>query len=243
MGPYAGVDLAAKLVEQCEASRDQDFVPFVLSTVPTSTVCRSGYLSGREKVSPANGIFAAIKELAACDVDVVGIPCNTAYVPEIFDEVKSRVDESGLPLRLLHIVDEVMNHLSLYHQEVKRVGVLSTLGTRKSKLYSNTLETYGYTPVDLADQDAEDLHEAIHSKDFGIKKQMNPPSDKASQIVYGAMDKLYQQGAQLVILACTELPLVVKERHYKDITVLDATLVLARGMITAVAKQKLKPWR
>ena len=242
MGPLAGVDLATKLIEQCNGVCDQDHVPFVLASVPSDTTCRSSFLAGDISISPAKGIVSALAQLAASGVDIVGIPCNTSHAAPIFDDVKAQLDQKELPLQLLHIVDEVVKHLKQYHPDIHRVGVLGTIGTQRSQLYQAILQSAGYDAVELPEQQLLQLHDAIHDPNYGIKSIALPPTDKAVNTVEKAIEQLYQQGAQVIILACSELPIAIKYKRYKDVYIVDATLVLARAMLAQVAIKKLKPW-
>ena len=56
------------------------------------------------------------------------------------------------------------------------------------------------------------------------------------------MRALQQQGAEAVVLGCTEIPLAITERRIDDAVIIDPTLVLARALIRKANPAKLKPW-
>ena len=49
-----------------------------------------------------------------------------------------------------------------------------------------------------------------------------------------------EQGAEAVILGCTEIPLALTEPDVRGVPLLDATNVLARALIVAFAPDRLK---
>lgn len=243
MGARAGIDLATKLLSQCKSNSDQDYIPIVLSSVPSTTSDRSEYLTGLTKRNPAAGIVEALKELELLRASVVGIPCHTSHAPQIYRCVTQQVEKLGLKLKVIHLVDEVMKHLQCYHSDLENIGVLSTFGTRLSNIYPLTLRKHGFNAVELNDAQAMKLHDTIYDPVYGIKSQSFPPSDLACKFVRECVTDLIKKGADAILLACTELPLVIKEHLFDGVHIIDSTLVLARGMVESVEPAKLKPWR
>ncbi len=242
MGPWAGADLAAKLIRECESNCDQDYIPFVLATVPNNTSERSDFLMGRTNITPAYGIVHALKELEMLQASIIGIPCNTSHAPEIYTQILMQIDKLGLQLKILHIVDEVMIHLRCYHPYVENIGILSTVGTRLSNIYPDALEQSGYNALSLNEIQAVKLHEAIYDPEYGLKSRQFPATALACKIVRECADDLIKQGAEVIILACTELPLAIRESLLDGVYIIDSTLVLARAMIKSLEPGKLKPW-
>nr|MBP6788162.1 aspartate/glutamate racemase family protein [Promineifilum sp.] len=52
---------------------------------------------------------------------------------------------------------------------------------------------------------------------------------------------LRAQGAEAVVLGCTEMPLAFAAGEFEGLPLIDATWVLARALIRAVEPQRLKP--
>jgi len=107
MGPYAGLDLARKVFDHTIASRDQEHLPLVLVSAPEEIEDRSVFLKGQSNRNPADSILPIISTLERAGASVVGIPCNTAHAPQIFDPLATRIKEAGYRVRLLHMVEEV----------------------------------------------------------------------------------------------------------------------------------------
>jgi aspartate racemase len=51
---------------------------------------------------------------------------------------------------------------------------------------------------------------------------------------------LRRQGAEAIILGCTEMPLAFPEGSFEGVPLIDPTLVLARSLIKEVAPARLK---
>lgn len=242
MGPWAGVDLASKLLRQSLSDNDQNSIPFVLASVPSDTSGRSDYLTGKTNKSPAHGIVTVLKELENLQVVVAGIPCNTSHAPRIFNQVLKQVDKLGLKIKVLNMVELVAIHLRRFHGNQKNIGVLCTLGTQLSNVYPLALARQGFNTIQLNKTQALRLHDAIHETGFGLKSQSYPPTELACKIVKDCAADLIQQGAESIVLACTELPLALTEQSIANVKIVDSTVILARGMIESLQPDKLKPW-
>ena len=84
-GPYAGLDLAQKILQQTRAKIDQDYLPTISISTPADIADRTRFLLGQTTKNPAHAIFRNLTELAELGATVVGIPCNTAHAPAIRD--------------------------------------------------------------------------------------------------------------------------------------------------------------
>jgi len=168
---------------------------------------------------------------------VVGIPCNTAHAPAIFDVIIDELERAGSAVRVLHMIQEVSIFLHKAHPNIRRVGVLSTMGTYKTGVYTDVLVTEGFEAL-LPDEDRQQwVHDAIYHPDFGIKSQSTPLSAEARRRLMKATAELTDAGAEAVVLGCTEIPLAVTEHTVDGAPICDPTLVLARALIREVAPQ------
>lgn len=229
VGPFAGVDLLRKIAEQTEAARDQDHLPILSISQPGPIGDRTEYLLGREPVNPAYVLAKQVRLLARMGATVVGIPCNTAHAPRIFDVI--RAETADLPLRLLHMIEEVGRFLQTHYPEVERVGILSTVGTYQAEVYPHVLERVGFTAVTPPfDQLESRIHPAIYDPGYGIKAQ-TPVTERARADLLAGVASLQEAGAQAVILGCTEIPLAIPESRIGDTIMIDPTLILARALI------------
>ncbi len=240
MGPQAGIDLASKLVAHTRATKDQDHIPSFLYGDP-SIPDRTQFLFGHTTVNPAHHMVEGVQKLYALGVKVVGVACNTAHSPGIFDEFKSQLRSRCPDLTIIHLIEETVAGIQSQYPHIKNVGVLGTEGTLRFKLYDNLLVKAGLNPIQPRHQDA--LTPAIFDPKTGIKACSSPVHGAAVQGLVDAIEDVVAQGAEVVILGCTELPLAVPSPTHNLIPLLDPAVFLARALIQAAAPDRLLPWR
>ena len=241
-GPYAGLDLVQKIFDHTLASTDQEHLPVALLSYPGEIPDRSAFLLGKSEENPGIALAHIVRQLESLGANVVGIPCHTAHAPLIFDAMKNELAREDSHVKVLHIAEQtalfVMKHFPSNHT----FGILSTTGTRKAQIYSKAFQSHGIAIVEPGAQVQENVHNAIYDPHFGIKAQSNAVTSQARQLVLDAIAALKAEGAEAVVLACTELPLAITEKTVSGITIVDPTVALARALIETVDPKKLKPF-
>jgi aspartate racemase len=240
VGPYAGLDLNQKIFDNTVAATDQDHLSVILISTSAEIADRTRYLLQLDVENPAKNLFKVITDLHKLGAAVAGIPCNTAHAEPIFSVLTHLISEGGLNIKLLNMISEVMTALKA-ELNYLRVGVLSTLGTHKNSLYETYMNKAGIPMVQADDELAGSVHQAIYHPEYGIKAQSNPVTSKARALAKTAVRKLANQGADIVILGCTELPLALTGDYVDGIKLIDPTTILARALIRYVDPEKLKP--
>ena len=218
VGPSATVDFMDKLIRNTPASRDQDHIRMIVDHDPTIPD-RTAYLLG-EGPDPTASILAACKRLEAYGADLIAIPCNTAHA---FVEPIQR----QLSIPIINMLLETAQYVEDHHGGVKPIGLLATNGTLKSRIYHDLIEQTGRRVVvpDEAHQDL--LMKAIYGVKAGDTEGTNLEEFQL------ALAHLINAGAELVILGCTELPLLSARIDMKDgsIQMLDPGEILARKCV------------
>ncbi len=242
VGPWAGLDLQRKILEQTVAAADQEHLPVISVSWPGPIPDRTEYLLGHVPDNPAYPILEQLRLLAEAGATVAGIPCNTAHAPAIFDVIRAGVAKFERPLRLLHLIEETAAHLAAHHPALRTVGVLSTTGTWRARLYPTALESLGYQVV-VPDErlQTEMIHPAIYDPGYGIKAAGQVTVQARLNLEQG-IAYLRERGAAVIILGCTEIPLAFTARGYDGLPLIDPTLILARALIREVDPGRLKAW-
>ena len=240
MGPQAGLDLAEKLITLTRTSRDQDHIPFVLFSLPDTVPDRTAFLLGQEDTNPAYAIADQFEKMSTMGITIAAMACNTAHAGPIFDVVVDLLQKKRVELRILHMVRETVAHIRKTSPQIQRVGILGTQGTYQTRLYDQALEDAGLEAV-LPDPEIRknNIHSALYSPAFGIKACSGPVSAEASHRVCSAIRHLHENGAEAVILGCTELPLAVKENQVDGIQILDPARIIAEKLIRETYPDKL----
>lgn len=155
--------------------------------------------------------------------------------------MEERLKENKSKLKLLHLINENIAYLKDKYKKGSKIGVLSTTGTYKQKIYSAKIKEAGFEPIIPAEDIQRDLvHNAIYHYGYGIKANNGKATPLARAQLEFAMDILKDKGAEAVILGCTELPLAFPGPKYKDMLLIDATRILARAIIREYDKSKLR---
>ena len=141
------------------------------------------------------------------------------------------------------MISETISFIRSNYSSLKKIGVLSTTGTYRSKIYNEMLEREGYEAV-LPDPDMQEklIHPAIYDPVYGIKSVSEPVHASARENLLKGFTELKEQGAQGVILGCTEIPLAFPESSILGMLSIDPTRVLARALLRETFPRKLKPF-
>lgn len=239
VGPYAGLDLLGKILSQTVADKDQDHLTVASLSQPEAISDRTAFLLGEATLNPAFAIVEQLLKLEQMGASVVGIPCNTAHAPTIFDHIMQGLANAGSELNLLHMIAEVGRELQRMVPTINRVGVLSTIGTAVTRIYPLTLEPLGFEVLAVEDKlQSEVIHPAIYDPTYGIKACGTATRQARENLLLG-VQQLQIAGAQAIILGCTEIPLAIPETHIDGMVVIDPALILARALISAVDPDRL----
>jgi len=162
-------------------------------------------------------MIEAAKRIEMGGADVLLICTNTMHkmAPEVADAV-------GIPL--LHITDATA--MAVEARGLETVGLLGTRFTMKGDFYRVKLEKeHGLKVLIPDEEELEIVHRIIY--DELVKGIIREESRKAYLEV---IDNLQKRGAQGVILGCTEIPLLVKQKDV-SIPIFDTTTIHAQAAV------------
>lgn len=240
LGPYAGLDITKKIIDETVASSDQEHLPLLLFSCPNLIPDRTAYLLDASNENPASAIVTILRKLEQAGATIAAIPSNTAHAQPIFSVIQEEMTQAGSRLQLLHIVHETVRFVRENYPD-STIGVLSTAGEQSYSQYREAFMTRDFPVVEPEGEQKEKVNNAIYDIEYGIKSQPVPVANKAREDLLMVMDDLKKQGAQIIILGCAELPLAIPEKDYNGMMVIDPNRILARALIHAMAPDKLKP--
>lgn len=240
LGPYAGLDLVRAIFDETIAESDQEHLPVTLISYPGRFPDRSTWIANPiEAPSPVLAMVEVLRRLDLAGCSYVGIPCNTAHAPILFDQLIEALEIEGRKIRIVHIVDAIIATIKDEHQSAKTIGVLATNSSIQNRLHEIGLENAGLAAV-VPDEKIQTLiQDSIFDPEWGLKAKSSPPSEKARAILQSGVDHLVSKGADTVILGCTELPLAIPERTLNGVPLINSTRALARALIRATHPEKL----
>lgn len=212
MGPMATADLFKKVIQNTPASRDQDHLHVLIdnnTNIPDRT---AALLEGAE--SPLPQLIASADRLADAGAEFLIMPCNTAH--GFYEPLQE------------HARVPVLNMIELTIKQLQASGIscaalFATTGTIRTGIYQKYAGTVKLLLPSEEEQAA--LMGMIYQ---GVKAGV---SDYPAGDVQRAAERLLAEGAQAVILGCTELPLAY-EAYGLRFPAVDPTLVLAKAAVS-----------
>ena len=167
------------------------------------------------------------------------MPCNTAHADSIFDEILNHIPTE---ITFIHMIRKVAQYIKNEYPSFNKIGVLSTAGTSILNVYREGLAQFGLIELRVPNEiQKTKIDPAIYSKKYGIKAISNPVTEQAKNDLSSGIAHLINNGAEAVILGCTEIPLAVTEQNINGVPIIDSTKVLARALISASSPHSLLP--
>ena len=225
LGPAATVDLYDKIVKASPAKNDQEHFKVVIEQNPQIDDRTACLLYGGP--DPTIAMYNCAKRLQKDGCDYIIIPCNTAhaFLPRMLRH---------LDVPFIDMQQTMLDEIQAKFGKDARVGLMATSGTIATGIYGKKAEKMGmkmFTP------DEE------HQK-FVMNAIYGPKGAKAGYTTGECYDDLYKGAEYLVktydcnvlILGCTELPLIFHETDDfdvagKKVAIVDPTATLARKCV------------
>ncbi len=162
-------------------------------------------------------LVAGAKTVKSAGAEILALATNTAH--KVAGDIESQVD-----IPLIHIADATAEAIQAV--ELKTVGLLGTAMTMEEEFYRVRLkEKYG---IDVVIPDANDRQ---YVSDVIFKEMVRGKFLKESRDGYcEIIDKLAQDGAEGVILGCTEIPMLVKPED-TSVKLFDTTGIHTRKIV------------
>ena len=218
MGAAATVDLYRRIVEiaqlQYRAEQDREFPEMILYNMCLIDFDETGITN---EVSVKKHLLEGMKKLEVAGADFVVIPCNTVHC--FIDELQSAVT-----IPIVSIIESTKGAVQADGRS--RVGILSSRSTRETQLYENALKSAGITFLSAKADEQDKIDAVIGRVISGSQNQQD------IEVLENISRRYVEEGAEAVILGCTELPLAISQKDTK-IPLYDSTQLLSRAALTA----------
>jgi aspartate racemase len=157
----------------------------------------------------------AAQKLAGAGADALVLCTNTMH------KVAGAI-EQAVSIPLLHIADPTA--LAIKQAGLTTVGLLGTRFTMEQDFYRSRLEkNHGLTVLTPPASGRDRVHQIIYQE-----LCLGQIKDASRKTYLRVIDDLRQQGAQAVILGCTEIAMLVQTQH-TDLPLFDTTALHARS--------------
>lgn len=198
-----------RIIDMTKAEADQQHIEILIHNCP-AIPDRTQYILGKSQDNPLE-LMGQIGSKLAREVDVLAIPCITAHY--FHEELENTI---GMPI--VHAVRETACYL--HERGYDKVGVMATDATVKMGIFTKELAQYG---IDCLYPDEKRQREVMHLIYHNVKA-----GHRIEQALLDSVSlNLFQKGAQVIILGCTELSMM-KKHNMIGAGYLDVTEVLAK---------------
>ena len=219
MGPAATADMLLKITKLTDAKRDQDHVHVIIDSninIPDRT---AAILHGGEDPLPQLKASANLLENAGADMLIIA--CNTAhyFVAELAKHTSLPI--ISMPEETAHLLKE---------RGIKKAALLATDGTVQSGVYQSVLDAEEIETIYPNHEQQAVIMSVIYNY---IKRGILDASKLPVREVLDICIDLKKRGAEVVLLACTELPVAFEVMDLFDDSCVDPTEVLAAAAIRA----------
>lgn len=196
LGPMATAYFLQLVTQMSDAGADQEHMEVYVISRP-SIPDRTNYILGLSDESPAKEMCEAGVQLKSLGAEVLALPCVTGHY--FHQEIEKN---AGLPL--IDAIEETSDYLC--KRKVTRAGILATEGTIKSRLFQCALEKRKIEYV-IPDKAGQKKIMSIIYKDIKAGKRAHMGNFEMVSA------NLRRQGAEVILLACTELSLLKRDNQ------------------------------
>jgi aspartate racemase len=221
MGPDATVDILKRIIRLTPAKDDIDHIHCIVdnnSKVPSRI--KALIDGGSEPPGPHLAIMG--QKLEQWGADFLIIPCNTAHY--YYQDIKDAVS-----IPVIHLIDVVVSKFVQSHPQLKKVGIAASTAVLLTDLYKKRFHAHGIEvlyPDDLYQQKLLDVIKRVKAGET---------VDAVTETISTIFNHITEKGAEVIIIACTELSVVCGEMPFRMI---DAAEVLAQETVDVVKRGK-----
>lgn len=214
VGPQATSFIYERIIESAQnhfgAVNNEDYPDLRIATVPVPD-----FISDEKSIEQAKSMLIdAAKSLESSGCEALVIASNTVHV--LLEDLKKEIT---IPfISMVELVSERCKELGL-----KKVALLGTPILLQSGLYDEQLHQRGIDLLKPIDQQIEVCDDVIRSVIAGAETVSN----KKEYIE--VLSSMFDQGADAIILGCTELPLVL-DYEVLGKRIISSDVILAEGI-------------
>ena len=216
MGPMATWCFCENITRLTQAQTDQEHIHVCVdcnTNIPDRT---DAIINGG--ASPVPELVKSGVRLQSMGADVLVMPCNTAH--HFHQELAAHLE-----VPLLHMLQETAREIK--RRQIDCVGLLATDGTLASGIYARLLSEERISAIAPSPANQKHVMQLIYD---GVKAG-NAEFDLSG--IQGTIKELFDRGAQVLLLGCTELP-VAFAQYGIQADAIDPLEILAKAAIRYV---------
>lgn len=197
LGSLASAHLYEMIIKKTKAETDQDHINMIIynhASIPD----RTSYILDETNNSPLPDLKKDVQELTSLGASLIIIPCNTSHY--FYNELQSITK-----VKILNMIEDTVIHMK--KNNIKKVLILATNGTIKSRLYQNMCEKYNLDYIEPKEETKKEIMNIIYK------------NIKAGKIItkkeWENVIKPYKE-VDAFLLGCTELSILKSKLNLND---------------------------
>ena len=156
-------------------------------------------------------LLNACKSLEKSGAELIILGANTAHY--LADRLQAEVS-----LPIINIISATAD--AIHQKGLEKVGLLGTKFTMEMDFYRSRLAQEGIQSIIPEKQETRDFIQ--HTISYELEKEIIKPETKEAFLTI--IRELIDQGAQGIVLGCTEIPLLIKQSDV-EVPVFDTTAI------------------
>ena len=216
LGPETTAKFYMQVVSLCAKKNKTQRPNILIANIPITFELEEKFINRSEGKREFCALLTnAAKTLEKSGADFIVLPCNTAHV--FIDDVKDSVN-----IPVLNIIDESVK--TLKSRGVEKVGLLATPSTVKNKLFDKKINLI--------------KPNKLNQKKMGliINRILNNQSIDENRIELLKIIKSISEKSDVLLLACTDLQLLITEKEINGIEIFDTMQILAKATIRELTR-------
>jgi aspartate racemase len=220
LGPETTAEFYLDIVFSCQKKDKTARPAIIISSVPLPYQIEEDAIAkniGIERIRPF--LIKEAERLEKAGADFIVMPCNSLHI--FIDVIRKAVN-----VPVLSILEETAEYLKL--QQIHEVGIIATSTTLKGKLYEQWL-----AKADIQQITPDDFQQAKIGKvinNLVLSRHNN--SDREE--IQGIIDDYAQKGVRTVILACTDLQLLIPQ--HDSVKIYDTMKIYSEATVNYLLK-------
>ena len=224
MGPEASANLYQRIIKYAQikygAVQDDDYPPIIIYSLPLDGFDEKG-INNLPLVKEQ--LVNAVKRLELAGSELIVIACNTVH--HFYSAMQDAVT-----IPILNIVEKSLSEVK--KESYKKIGLFSSQSTVELKLYQLAFEKSGIKVI-LPNKNQQEKINMVIEKVMGGRQGIH----EVIMLKEIAFD-FVQQGAQAIVMGCTEIPLALNQTH-TDIKLFDTIEIIVEAAVDFSRKNEL----
>lgn len=217
LGPEATIDYYKEIINHFKSDSGEMIYPeIIIYSVNMADFLKP--MNAKQWDEAANYIVSKIESLQHAGADFAAISANTPHL--LFERIKERS-----PLHLISIVEATRTQASKLG--LKKSGLIGTLFTMNASFYPETFNNHGMEIVVPTEREKALINRKLFNEiELGIFKD-----DTRQELIDITERMVRDDKIDSLILGCTEFPLILTEKEYAGIPMLNTTAIHADAIV------------